>query len=145
MMARNVAYTRTSGNYTGAVGVINARTRIATWEVQAPRGVVIGEQRPGAKTLVVFVQSTVPAHIPTGTMEIVVEDSLRESGHTEGAMRKDNAEVPTTLAIATNQDTAITYGAAVKASRGDFISIYFTSGVVSVDANCTYSIPVREL
>lgn len=142
-MPKRNTYTTASGNYTGAAGVANARVRIASWQIQHPKGVAIGPQRPGAKDLVVFIQSVAPAHIATGTIEIVIEDSNRQRN--VPAFVVDAATVPTTLAIAYNQDTALTYHRNVKGSFGDYISVYFTSATASVAANCTYKIPVMEL
>ena len=142
-MAKRNTYTRASGNYTGAAGVANARVRIASWQVQHPKGIAVGPQRPGAKDLVMFIQSVAPAHIGTGTIEVVIEYSNRQRN--VPAFVVDAATVPTTLAAAFNQDTALTYHRNVRGSFGDYLSIYFTSATASVDANCTYKMPVLEL
>ena len=141
MPGRNT-YTSASGNYTGAAGVVNARTRIASWQVQHPRGLLVGPQPPGAKDLIVFLQSVVPAHIATGTIEIVAEDSNHQKSIPIATL--DAGAVGTTLAAQQNQDTAVTYQRRVTLDFGDFLSIYFTSATASVDANCTYQIPVIE-
>ena len=142
-MPNRQTYTSNSGNYTGAAGVANARTRIASWQVVHARGIKVLPQPPGAKDLIIFIQSTVPAHIPTGLIEVMMEDSQHQKQ--VPVYVQDAAAVPTTLAAAFNQDTAITYQRGAIGSFGDYLSIYFTSATASVDANCTYAMPVIEL
>lgn len=142
-MPKRMTYTRSSGNYTGAAGVANARTRIASWQVVHRNGLRVGPMSPYMKELIVFIQSTVPAHIATGTIEIVGEDSQHQEQKPVGVY--DAATVPTSLAIARDQQTAMNYQKSLLIRFGSFLSIYFTSATASVDANCTYAMPVIEL
>jgi len=136
-------FTADTAGYVGAAGVVDQRVRVASWPINNKNGIRVGPQPPGMKSMIAHFQSVAPAHVADGLIEIVIEDSNHQGGVPIGTY--DGNELAATVAAQVNQDTAQTYQRPAQGVMGDFLSIYVTFGTATVDANCTYALPVIQL